>query len=261
MMPSCTTTSQIAKKHFLSLQTTLLNLFRMRLSIMQPYIFPYIGYFNLIEATEKIILYDDVNYIKNGWINRNRILSNGVELLFSIPIQNASQNKLINQTNVIIDQKFIKKSLSQLTHSYCKAPNFKHVYDLFEQVITDNHTTIADMAIDSIIKVYQYLEKEIVWDKSSSCSPYSKGMARADRLIEICKEQACSEYVNPIGGQTLYDKQYFGSKGIELHFLKTKLPNYTQFNHDFVPGLSIIDVLMFNDKKTCLEMFKSYELV
>ena len=142
----------------------------MRLSIMQPYVFPYIGYFHLIEATNKIVFYDDVNYIKRGWINRNRILLNNSDFLFTIPVEKASQNKLINEIIPLIDNKFNDKFFSQIEAAYKKATHYREVKELLSTVFTQKYESVADLAINSIKVIYSYIDKEIRWTKSSVCS-------------------------------------------------------------------------------------------
>ncbi len=232
-----------------------------RLSIMQPYIFPYIGYFHLIEATEKIVFYDDVNYIKRGWINRNRILINNSDFLFTVPVEKASQNKMINEIKPLIDSNFINKFFAQIETAYKKAPHYNAVVEILKTVFTKQYENIADLAINSIISVYKYLDKDIQWTKSSIASPETKGMEKADRLIQINKNLGYQSYVNAIGGQELYSKEYFYSKGIKLNFVKSQKVEYKQFNNDFVPWLSIIDILMFNDKKDVKEQFTAHNIV
>jgi len=228
---------------------------------MQPYIFPYIGYFHLIEASDLFIFYDDVNYIKRGWINRNRILLNNSDYLFSIPTSKASQNKLINEIKPIIDEKWKRKFYHNLDFAYKKAPYYSDVIKLVKETIETEYNDVTDLCIKSIEMVYSYLGKSFNYVKSSDYSPETKGLEKADRLIEITKKTGMSKYSNAIGGQTLYNKQYFKENGIELSFVKSKLQDYKQFKNDFVIGLSIIDVLMFNDKKTIIKYFDDYELI
>lgn len=232
-----------------------------RLSIMQPYIFPYIGYFHLIEATDKIVFYDDVNYIKRGWINRNRILLNNSDFLFTIPVEKASQNKMINEIKPLIDSNFTDKFFAQIETAYKKAPHYNTVVEILKQVFSIHYESIADLAINSIISVYNFLDKDIEWSKSSVSSPETKGMDKADRLIQITKNLGYQKYINAIGGQELYQKEYFNTKGVELNFVKSQKIEYQQFNNDFVPWLSIIDILMFNDKNAVNEQITAHSRV
>lgn len=228
---------------------------------MQPYVFPYIGYFQLIEATDTIVFYDDVNYIKRGWINRNRILMNGDAFLFTVPVEKISQNKLILEIKPIVDPKFRGKLFSQVKSAYRKAPYYKEVIEILETVFSEHYDNIADLSISSILAIYDYLGKEIKWVKSSLLSPETKGMDKADRLIQISKKMNCEDYINAIGGMSLYSKDYFKANGINLGFIRPQDVNYKQFENDFVPWLSIIDVLMFNDKAALQQHFEAYEII
>lgn len=228
---------------------------------MQPYIFPYIGYFHLIESTDMIVFCDDVNYIKGGWINRNRILLNKSDFLFTIPVEKASQNKLINEVRPLITSDFTNKFFAQIETAYKKAPFYKGVIEILKAVFSEQYDNIVDLAIKSITSVYKYLDKDINWTKSSIESPETKGLEKADRIIQINKNLGYQSYVNAIGGQELYSKEYFNSKGVKLYFVKSQKVEYKQFDNDFVPWLSIIDVLMFNDKKAVKEQFTAHNII
>lgn len=232
-----------------------------RIAIMQPYVFPYLGYFHLIEASNLFVFYDDVNYITRGWINRNRILSNSTDILFTIPISNASQNKLINETFSMIDDTWRNKFTRTVSQCYRKAPYFPQVEPLITSVFSENHCSISDLAIRSIVKTYEYLGIALNYTKSSDCSPDTRGLDKADRLIEIAKKHGYKRYVNAPGGIDLYKKEYFKAKGIELSFVKSKPIQYTQHSNTFVPWLSIIDILMFNDPTVIKRFLKSYQLM
>lgn len=229
-------------------------------AIIQPYVFPYIGYFQLLYSVEYVVFYDDVNFIKRGWINRNRILMNHSDFMFSVPLEKASQNKLINQTFVLDDQLFKKNFLMQLKFAYSKAPFYNEISELIESVFEHKIKTIADLAIISILKVFSYLDIDLKWMNSSQQFSESKGQERADRLIGITKKLGCNTYFNPIGGKELYQKEYFKSKGIDLGFIQTGEIKYTQLNNEFIPYLSIIDVLMFNDKNEVKNLLNHFEI-
>jgi hypothetical protein len=231
------------------------------LSIMQPYIFPYLGYFHLIEATDQIVFYDDVNYIKRGWINRNRILLEKSDFLFTIPVEKASQNKFINEIKPLITPDFTGKFFNQIEAAYKKAPYYQDVIKMLHSVFSAKQNDITDLTINSITSVYTYLGKEIKWTKSSVLSPETKGMGKADRLIQITKDLGYKNYINANSGQDIYHKEYFKNKGVQLNFVKSKKIEYKQFNHKFVPWLSIIDVLMFNDSEAIKEFFSAFEII
>lgn len=235
----------------------------MKIGIVQPYFIPYIGYFQLINAVNRFVFYDDVNYIKRGWINRNNILVNqNQKNLITIPCENASQNKLINQISISLDEKTKSKILRTFELAYKKAPNFEYVFPLIQNILIFNEKNLAKFTANSIIEISNYIGITTEFIYSSENYSQTKDLGKADRLIEITKLENAEEYINPIGGTKLYSKEYFSKKNVKLHFLKSdeKL-SYKQFNNDFIPYLSMIDVLMFNDLETINLLLQKYKLI
>jgi hypothetical protein len=230
----------------------------MKLAVMQPYLFPYIGYFQLIKAVDKFVFYDDVNFIKNGWINRNRILINGQASYITLPVKDVSSFKLINEISFIDNRNRILKSI---TLSYNKAPYFKEVFELVEKCLQIDIDKVSTVAINSIKLVSNYLNLKTAFEVSSVKYTNTKGMEREHRLIEICKINHATTYINAIGGVDLYNKSFFNENNIDLVFIKPKGTSYKQYRNDFVPWLSIIDTLMFNSVEDIQIMLDNYELV
>jgi hypothetical protein len=229
-----------------------------RLAVMQPYFFPYIGYFQLIKAVDVFVIYDDVNFIKKGWINRNRILNGSEPLIINVNVEKVSQNKLISETYIKSEFQWSEKILKQLQYSYSKAQMFSQVFPLIEEIIDGDWESISALNRHIIQRVCHYLQIDTYIVSSSSVFE-NKGLSRSDRLIDIAKSEDCDIYINPISGAELYSKEMFKAKGIHLLFLKSDEIVYKQFKYDFVPFLSIIDVMMFNsvsDIKLMLEQFK-----
>jgi hypothetical protein len=231
-----------------------------RIAIMQPYTFPYLGYFHLTDASHLFVFYDDVHYVKRGWINRNRILLDGKEHLLTVPVAGASQNSLIVDTPLTADRKWRSKFSKTLAQAYRKAPNFSAVIELVDAVIYAGHTNISDMAIDSVVSVCNYLGTELNYTRSSTCSPDTRGLRGPDRLIRLCKDQGYKHYINAAGGKKLYERSYFSESGIELSFIDSEPVEYKQFDNAFVPWLSIIDVMMFNDVAAIRELVRKYRI-
>lgn len=220
----------------------------MKLAIMQPYFMPYIGYFQLIKMVDKFIFYDDVTFIKQGWINRNQILINNQAKMFSVPLANASSNILIKDV-LISDsayEKWKKSFLNSILFSYKKAKNYNQVSSLIESILEEKPQTISDLAIKSIIKVAQYLKLDTEFQISSETYSNTQ-LSGQDRVLDICKNENALTYVNPVGGMELYSKTIFKAKNIDLFFIKANKSVYKQFSDEFIPFLSIIDVLMFNN--------------
>lgn len=232
-----------------------------KIAVMQPYFLPYIGYFQLIYSSDVFVFYDDVNYIKGGWVNRNNFLIAGEKRMLTIPLIKASANRKINEIEIDKSQLKHQKFQKTITQNYSKAPFFKEVYPLFEKILNFKGTTIAQFSSNSIKFVCEFLELDKDFKVSSIEFENTRGLGRVERLIQICKEEKADIYINPEGGKDLYEKNNFRNKGIDLYFLDLKIDRYDQFRNNFVPGLSIIDVLMFNSKERINEMLSSYTLV
>ncbi|MFW6225253.1 MAG: WbqC family protein [Bacteroidota bacterium] len=229
----------------------------MRLAIMQPYFFPYIGYFQLISAVNKFVFYDDVNFIKNGWINRNRIVINGSPNYFTVNLNDASPNKLIKDIEFSFNK---SKLIKKIETTYKKAPFYQNIEPLILDVLSLETQSISDLAIYSVRKVCTYLQISISFEISSINYSQTKGLTRTERLKKICTLNDANEYINPYGGRVLYKKKEFLEKNINLLFLKSNLREYKQFAKEFIPGMSIIDIMMFNSPERINEMLNDYEL-
>ena len=227
---------------------------------MQPYFFPYIGYWQLMNAVDKYVIFDDVNYINKGWINRNRILVNGQPNFFNIPLIGASQNKLINEIEINKNDKGYLKTLRTIEMAYKRAPFFTEVFELFESVIQYDENNLAKYLKNSIEVVSKYLSIDTEFLLSSEIEKDCT-LKGQEKILEICKKLGGTEYYNSIGGQELYDKENFKNQNIELWFLKTNEICYKQFENEFHSNLSIIDVMMFNSKGDIQKMLQEYELV
>ncbi|MCF2444581.1 WbqC family protein [Dyadobacter sp. CY345] len=232
----------------------------MTIAIMQPYIFPYIGYFQLINAVDKFVIYDDVNFINKGWINRNQILVSGKPHLFTIPLKDASQNKLIHEVELGIDEPWKKKFLKTIQQSYQKAPTYQKVFLLVEEIVNFQCENIAELTLYALKKVcaHMNIHTEIV----TSSRVYNNSDLKAqERILDICRQENASHYINPIGGMELYEKNKFEKEHIRLDFIKSVASPYPQFKNAFVPWLSIIDILMFNDEENIAKLLKEFELI
>ena len=230
----------------------------MKLAIMQPYLFPYIGYFQLIQAADKFVVYDNIEFSKKGWINRNRILVNGKDEFITLPLKKGSDFLNINERKLADTFTTDRiKLLRKISEVYRKAPEFKTVYPLIESVINNKEENLFYFIFLSIQAVCKYLDiaTEFV---ISSAVPLDHQLKAQDKVIAICKTLNASQYINPIGGLDLYSKETFKQNNIELNFIKTNVVEYKQFSDEFVPALSIIDVLMFNPKEKVQQFIQSY---
>ncbi|CAB3713485.1 WbqC family protein [Paraburkholderia rhynchosiae] len=225
----------------------------MKLAIMQPYLFPYIGYFQLAAAADKFVFYDDVNFIKNGWINRNRVLLGDEVRYLTVPLSGASPLLKINEVRIEPHERWLRKLLESIRHAYAKAPQYPAVSALIERILTTPFETIAALASQTVVEICKYLGvgPEFVPSSAKYCNAELKGI---DRVLDICEIEQATTYINLPGGRALYDNHAFSARGIELAFIEPNLRPYAQFNHDFRPALSILDVLMFNSAQRVRDM-------
>ena len=216
----------------------------MKIAVMQPYFFPYIGYFQLAAAVDEFVFFDDVNFIKKGFINRNSLLLDGVAFAFSVSVAKISQNKAINEHDYISD---FSAFLKQIQSFYNKAPNFGKVYELIRDVCLDDDLNVAKKNALGVARVFDYLN--ISFNYSFSSRDLNDHQLKGqEKILNICERKRATEYFNAIGGIDLYSRDVFEKQGIKLHFVKPNIKSYEQLGNEFVKGLSIIDVLMFCDK-------------
>ena len=243
----------------------------MKLAIMQPYFLPYIGYFQLINAVDKFIFCDDVHFIKGGFINRNHILVNQskdhqshgkqVKYRFTIPVQHVHFDTTIRETKVANDPANWCRKLSKTLQNYRKAPYFKTIYPVFDEILRGSiGRSISDVAIESIETTLKYINLER--KTATTFSRYNNThLSGAERIVDICRQESATTYVNAIGGQKLFSKDYFSANALKLQFLKPNLTTYKQNSPLFIAGLSIIDVLMWNDPDAVNKMLSDYILI
>ena len=228
---------------------------------MQPYFFPYIGYFQLINAVDEFVIYDNIQFTKKGWINRNRILVNLKDDYISLPIKKDSDYLNVNQRFLSdtwpIDS---KKMLNRILESYRKAPQFEEAYLLFEKCLNVEEHNLFNFIQNSLIETLNYLSINTKILKSSSIE-IDHQLKSEEKVLAICKAQNASTYINPIGGIELYSKERFERNGIKFQFQKSNPINYLQYKNEFVPWLSILDVLMFNTKDEIKSFLSDYQLI
>jgi len=227
---------------------------------MQPYLFPYIGYFQLMHAVDRFVVADDLSYIKQGWINRNRLLINGEAAYFTVPLRRHAATALIR--DVEIDDRsprWRRTLLTTIANFYRRTPSFGAVYPIVERVLGGPFVKIADMARASLREVADYLgiTAAIVESSSAYGNADLKGQ---DRVIDTCRREGATDYVNAIGGRALYSPDAFLAHGVRLHFVESDAIEYRQFHAPFVPSLSVIDLLMFNDRDAARALLTRYRL-
>lgn len=232
----------------------------MKVCVMQPYLFPYLGYWQMITAVDTFVVFDDVNYINKGWINRNNILVNGRAYLFTLPLDKASQNKLINEIDLGGDPKAREKILRTIQMSYKKAPFYSDVYPLVEKVFLNPQKNLALFLKDQFEAVFDFLDVKTKIILSSEVEK-DNSLKGQDKILEICRKLDCDTYINTIAGEELYSYDAFAKQNMKLNFIRMKPVEYSQYKASFVPNLSFIDVMMFNDKDQIKDLLQQYELI
>lgn len=231
----------------------------MKTAIMQPYFFPYIGYFHLIDSVDLFIVYDNIKYTKKGWINRNRVLMNGKDVTLSLPLRSDSDGLDIRERELALDFN-CEKLVNRLIGAYGRAPYFQEAFPMIEQVLRQEESNLFRFLHMSIATLCEYIgiTTEI---RVSSEIAIDHTLRNQEKVVALCEAVNADTYVNAVGGVGLYSKDAFKSRGIELKFIQSKPFTYAQFENDFVPWLSIIDVLMFNSLESIRECIHSnYEL-
>ena len=227
---------------------------------MQPYFFPYIGYFQLIAAVDLFIVYDNIQYTKKGWINRNRFLQNGKDVMFSLPLKKDSDYLDVRERELSADFNR-QKLLNQISGAYRRAPHFAETISLIDEVLGFGDSNLFGFIYNALLRTCEHLgiSTEI---RISSEIPIDHDLKAENKVLALCKSVGATTYVNPIGGMELYSRDTFRASGIDLKFLQPHLQEYVQFGHDFVPGLSLIDVMMFNGRDEIRRVLdESFELL
>ena len=231
-----------------------------KVGIWQPYFMPYIGYFQLINSVDKFVIYDNIEYTKKGWINRNRILMNGTDKQFTINLTKDSDYLDVRDRYIseVYDR---KKLLNQITAAYSKAPFYNDAFPIIRECIEYPDNNLFNYIYNSVLKISRHIgiDTDIIVSSTLNIGKEYKGQ---DKVLAICKSLNATDYTNSIGGKDLYNREEFERLGIRLHFHKTDSDIcYKQFKNEFVPSLSIIDVMMFNSLEEIREMLNRYTVL
>ncbi len=230
----------------------------MKLAIMQPYFFPYLGYFQLINCVDTFVIYDNIEFTKTGWIRRNRILNFDRDRYIVVPLKKASDYSHVCDLEIAETYDY-KKILRVIKGAYERSPYFNDTFQLLKDIIPPVNHHLFDYLLSVTKSLCAYLEIQTKFIISSSIS-INHSLKAQEKVIALCTALNADEYINPIGGQTLYDKSSFAKSGIELSFHRISDITYSQFKDPFIPNLSIIDVMMFNSKERIKELLNIYEL-
>lgn len=233
----------------------------MKVAIMQPYFLPYIGYFQLVNAVDTFVIYDNIEFTKKGWIHRNRLLVNGSDDYLTLPLKKDSDFLPVNQRVLATTFASDKiKMLRKIKELYIKAPQFKVIYPMFETIVNSNESNLFHFIFNALQVINDYLEIKTKIIISSSV-PVNHELKSQEKVLAICKALEADSYLNAIGGLDLYSKEMFETNGIKLNFIKSNSIVYQQFDNEFVPWLSILDVLFFNTKEKAQEYLQHYTII
>ncbi len=235
----------------------------MKIGIMQPYFMPYIGYFQLINAVDKFVIYDEIEFSKRGWIHRNRFLMNGKPTYFTIGLKKASDYLPVVQRE--LSEQYLtkdrRKILAQLQNNYRKAPQFNSVFPIIQACLNHPSTNLFEYIFNAIKQICVYIGVTTPLIVSSTVTAADASLKNKERVIDLVKCLEGDTYINPSGGVDLYDKAEFANEGIDLQFMKANNVEYPQFKHEFQPFLSIVDVLMFNSVEEVQNLLQEYTVI
>lgn len=232
-----------------------------KIAIMQPYFIPYIGYFQLINSVDEFVIYDNIKYTKKGWINRNRIFFNGVDRMITLPLKKDSDYLNVDQRELSQNWEVFRNDIKNIINiSYSKSPFYKQGKVILDEILKLESKNLFSFIYESLKILNSYLEISTPIIVSSSIDVDHK-LKSQDKVIAICKKLNASKYINAIGGTDLYSKEEFARNSIELNFIKMKNFIYNQFDYNFIPYLSIIDVIMFNSLEDIKKQLNEYVLI
>ncbi len=255
----------------------------MRLAAKQPYFMPYIGFFQEINAVDRFVLYDNIAFIKQGWVNRNRIALRGQhEFSIMVPLRNQSSNRTIAETVIDNTRPWQNKMLKMLAMNYGNSQYFNETFPVLEEIMSTRYRTIAELNDDSIIRICRHLciDTEIVRDEGRY-PDLEERLARFDgvdysefpefeelrtprkviRIIELLRAEGCNHYMDSAGAAKLYFKDEFRHYGIELSFIRTNPISYPHISQEFIPNLSIIDLLMQAGRDATIKLLDEYTII
>ena len=230
----------------------------MIVAIMQPYFFPYVGYFQLMQAADIFVFHDDVQYIKGGWINRNRILKNNRVEWLTMPVKSASNYLPINQRYFANESATVDRMKRRLAAAYSKSPAFESVASTIFDSLDFPDANIANFNCTSLVALAKRLHITCKFVRSSEID--EPGLLRGQaKVLALCQRFGANTYINPIGGVELYDAHDFAAAGITLSFLRTTAP--PTLTESGPEHLSVIDGLMQRDFHGYGSLLSEYSLL
>ena len=235
----------------------------MKLAIMQPYFFPYIGYWQLIAASDVFVLLDDVQFIRGGWIERNRVLNpKGGWQYVGIPLAPHPHTEAIRNVRAREGADWKRRLLAQISHYRRLAPFYREAREAIEGAIRSADSRGICAINAAIIKeVCRAIGLERTFRVASESGfDYSEVRGPGDWALQISRQMGAHTYINPVSGAGLFEPVRFQESGISLRFLESEPVAYPRRN-EFIPQLSIIDVLMFNGIDGTRSLLQAHRLV
>lgn len=228
---------------------------------MQPYFLPYIGYFQLIKGVDEFIIYDNIQYSRKGWIQRNRMLENGKDVFISLSLKKDSDYLDVRDRKLSAQWPQDKKRLlRRISANYRRAPFYSDIFPLIENIFNYENDNLFEFIFNSVKEICNLLDINTKITISSTLD-IDHSLRSQEKVIALVKNVQGQIYLNPIGGLELYNNQDFIDSNIKLEFHKAKPISYTQFKNEFIPWLSILDILMFNPVSQVKEWLEAYEII
>lgn len=233
-----------------------------KIGIMQPYFLPYIGYFQLIEMVDEFVIYDNIEFSKASWIRRNRMLQNGKDVFFTLPIKKDSDFLDVDQRYLVDNFEMeAGKLLRRIESNYSKAPYYEEFYPVLKKIIFCEERNLFDYILNSVIGIKEYLDIQTPIKILSKLGKDIHQLKAQDKVIGACKALRATHYINSSGGTHLYNSKSFQDENIELLYYRANHIEYSQFNHKFIPSLSVLDIGMFNDVTKIREYLNDYQII
>lgn len=236
----------------------------MRVAINQPYFFPYLGYFSLIKQTEQFVLLDEVQFIKQGWIHRNRVLSEGGSWNYiRVPLEKYRQKDLISEVRINNKEEWRNEIFKHLLYYKKRAPYYQETIDTVEKALNIDTDSIVRLNEHSLRVICNYIGIPADFKIFTEMGLVVERSEAPDEVpLNICEALGnVTEYWNLEGGASFYDRSKFEKAGIAIKFLKSNLLEYPQIQGGFEKALSILDVMMFNEPKKIRDMLDDFILI
>lgn len=237
----------------------------MKLGVMQPYFFPYIGYYQLIDHVDQWVVFDKTQYIRKGWVNRNRVLHPDVNKewnYITVPVRKHDKSTPISLIEINNDLQWKKEIAGKLSHYKRVAPYYQAVLDLLDECFSQEAELLSDFLITCLSASCERLQIDfspLVFSKMNLNIDDAKHAGQW--ALNIASALDAQEYVNPPGGYKIFDEAEFRAKSVNLRFLSSSISSYNQGKRPFVSGLSIIDVMMWNSADQIKEMLSRYSIM